>query len=90
MLPNCTEYLIAQQALARMSATAVQIGYRLKAGEIAFILQNSQPIATIVHADFIAKTDSGTVAALLPEPGSLGILGVAATAGLFRRRRATV
>ena len=30
MLPNCIEYLIAQQALARLGATAVQIGYRLK------------------------------------------------------------
>ena len=53
MLPNCTEYLIAQQALARMSATAVQIGYRLKGAEIAHILENSQPSATIVHVDYL-------------------------------------
>ncbi|MEO6777727.1 MAG: AMP-binding protein [Kofleriaceae bacterium] len=53
MLPNCTEYLVAQQALARMSATAVQIGYRLKAAEIAHILENSQPTATIVHVDYL-------------------------------------
>ena len=53
MLPNCTEYLVAQQALARMSATAVQIGYRLKAHEIAHILENSQPSATIAHADYL-------------------------------------
>src|SRR5690606_26695422 len=38
MLPNGNEYLIAQQALARLGATAVQIGYRLKPGEIAYIL----------------------------------------------------
>jgi len=53
MLPNCTEYLVAQQALARMSATAVQIGYRLKGAEIAHILENSQPSATIAHADYL-------------------------------------
>src|SRR6185295_5301914 len=38
MLPNGTEYLVAQQALARLGATAVQIGYRLKPSEIAYIL----------------------------------------------------
>ncbi|MDQ3339725.1 MAG: AMP-binding protein [Myxococcota bacterium] len=54
MLPNCIEYLIAQQALARLGATAVQIGYRSKSAEIAYILENSEPIATIVHADYAA------------------------------------
>ncbi len=53
MLPNGSEYLIAQQALARLGAVAVQIGYRLKAGEIAYILGNSKPAATLVHADFL-------------------------------------
>src|SRR6266481_4108563 len=54
MLPNGIEYLVAQQALARIGGTAVQIGYRLKPAEIAFILDNSQPVVTIVHADYIA------------------------------------
>ena len=54
MLPNGSEYLIAQQALARLGATAVQIGYRLKAGEIAYILSNSEPKVTLVHADYLA------------------------------------
>ncbi|CAN5666894.1 long-chain-fatty-acid--CoA ligase FadD2 [soil metagenome] len=53
MLPNSREYLIAQQALARLGATAVQIGYRLKAAEVAYILENSQPSATIVHASYL-------------------------------------
>ena len=53
MLPNGSEYLIAQQALARLGATAVQIGYRLKAGEIAYILDNAQPSATIVYGDYL-------------------------------------
>lgn len=55
MLPNGSEYLIAQQALARLGATAVQIGYRLKAGEIAYILENSEPTATIVHAEYVGS-----------------------------------
>src|SRR3954468_1739706 len=53
MLPNGIEYLIAQQALARIGGTAVQIGYRSKAPEIAYILQNAEPKATLVHGDFI-------------------------------------
>lgn len=54
MLPNGTEYLIAQQALARIGATAVQIGYRLKAGEVGYILRNAEPVVTVVHADYLA------------------------------------
>jgi fatty-acyl-CoA synthase len=54
MLPNGSEYLIAQQALARLGATAVQIGYRLKPGEIAYILDNSEPTATIVYGQYLA------------------------------------
>ncbi len=53
MLPNGSEYLLAQQTLARIGASAVQIGYRLKAGEVAYILDNSQPAATIVYADYL-------------------------------------
>jgi fatty-acyl-CoA synthase len=53
MLPNGREYLIAQQALAKLGATAVQIGYRLKSAEIAHILSNAEPKATLVHADHL-------------------------------------
>lgn len=53
MLPNGVEYLIAQAALARLGATAVQIGYRSKAQEIAHILENAEPRALVVHARFL-------------------------------------
>lgn len=53
MLPNSSEYLIAQAALARIGATAVQIGYRLKPPEIAYILGNAAPRATIVHGLYL-------------------------------------
>jgi fatty-acyl-CoA synthase len=52
MLPNSVEYLVAQLALARIGCTAVQIGYRLKAAEIGYILQNAEPRATVVHAAY--------------------------------------
>lgn len=54
MMPNCLEYIIAQQALARIGATAVQIGYRLKGPEVAYILDNAEPRAVIVHASHTA------------------------------------
>jgi fatty-acyl-CoA synthase len=65
MLPNGSEYLVAQQALARLGATAVQIGYRLKAGEIAHILSNADPKVTLLHADYLdamnaARAQAGT------------------------------
>jgi fatty-acyl-CoA synthase len=53
MLPNCIEYLIAQHALARIGATAVQIGTRLKPGEVAYILNNARPKVTIVDAQYL-------------------------------------
>ena len=75
MLPNGSEYLIAQQALARLGATAVQIGYRLKAGEIAYILDNSQPTATIVYGDYVgamleARKQANKGGAILVVPGA--------------------
>lgn len=59
MLPNGIEYLIAQQALARIGGTAVQIGYRSKPAEIAYILTNAEPKATLVHASFLAGMREG-------------------------------
>jgi fatty-acyl-CoA synthase len=76
MLPNGSEYLIAQQALARLGATAVQIGYRLKAGEIAYILENSGPTATIVHSEYVgpmleARKTAGKGGAMLVVGGDV-------------------
>jgi fatty-acyl-CoA synthase len=68
MLPNGIEYLVVQQALARISATSVQIGYRLKAGEIAYILQNAEPRATIVHAKFLDTMKEARVVAEAKDP----------------------
>jgi fatty-acyl-CoA synthase len=76
MLPTGSEYQIAQQARARLGATAVQIGYRLKAGEIAYILENSEPTATIVHAEYVgpmleARKTAGKGGAMLVVAGDV-------------------
>jgi fatty-acyl-CoA synthase len=68
MLPNGSEYLIAQQALARLGATAVQIGYRLKPPEIAYILANSEPTASIVYAEYVAAMEDARAQAKLTGP----------------------
>ncbi len=57
MLGNRAEYVMAQQALARIGATAVQIGTRLKPAEVAYILDNAEPRVALVdaeHADLFA------------------------------------
>ncbi|HSN28811.1 MAG TPA: AMP-binding protein, partial [Kofleriaceae bacterium] len=78
-LPNGVEYLIAQQALARIGGLAVQIGYRLKPAEIAYILNNAEPTATLVHAEYLAamreaRAQAGKGGALIAvsATGSLG------------------
>ncbi|HUH02440.1 MAG TPA: AMP-binding protein [Kofleriaceae bacterium] len=63
MMPNCLEYVIAQQALARIGATAVQIGYRLKGPEVAYILDNAEPRAVIVHASHAAAMNQARATA---------------------------
>jgi fatty-acyl-CoA synthase len=57
MLPNCAEYLVILQALPRMGASAVQIGTRLKSGEIEYILGNAQPRAVIYHTSFAGEVE---------------------------------
>jgi fatty-acyl-CoA synthase len=79
MLPNGVEYLIAQQALARLGGLAVQIGYRLKPAEIAYILGNAEPTATLAHAEYLpamrearAQTGKGGALIALGASGDLG------------------
>src|SRR5262245_61348008 len=52
MLRNCNAYLEAQLAVAHLGATIVQVGYRLKAGEVAYILENSQSKAFLYGSEF--------------------------------------
>jgi fatty-acyl-CoA synthase len=50
MMRNCTEYIELQWASTRLGAVAVQIGYRLKAAEVAYILENSEPAILFCRA----------------------------------------
>jgi fatty-acyl-CoA synthase len=71
MLPNCVEYLVVLQALPRLGASAVQIGTRLKAGEIEYILNNAQPRAFIFHASFAGEVEPACQRAGVPAKGAL-------------------
>jgi fatty-acyl-CoA synthase len=76
MLPNGVDYLIAQQAMVRIGAVAVQIGYRLKAGEVAYILENAEPRVILVHAQYQdviaeARTPAGSTAPVLVLDGKV-------------------
>ncbi|HVV88697.1 MAG TPA: AMP-binding protein [Kofleriaceae bacterium] len=64
VLGNNVEYLITQQALARIGGTGVQIGYRSKPAEIAYVLGNAEPSAAVVGAAYLpafteAMTEAG-------------------------------
>src|SRR4051812_30697762 len=50
-LHNCTEYVELNAALAAVGGVSVQIGYRLKAAEVAYMLENSGARALVFHAD---------------------------------------
>ncbi len=78
MLPNCAEYIIAQQALLRLGALAVQVGYRLKGAEIAYILENAEPGAAIVHRDYLPQWNEGRQAVGTPVESSVVVVGAAA------------
>ncbi len=54
MLRNGHRYLLAQWALLRIGAPVVQIGYRLKAAEVAHVLGNAEPALVIHEEDFDA------------------------------------
>jgi hypothetical protein len=49
-------------------------------------VQNSPANGSMLF-DFVAKSDSGSIAALVPEPGSALVLGAVGLLGLVRRKR---
>ncbi len=50
-LHNTHEYLELNAALGALGGVSVQIGYRLKAAEVAYLLENSGARALVFHAD---------------------------------------
>ena len=57
MMHNSVDYVIAQEAVPRFGGSAVQIGYRLKAAEVAHIFTNSEPDAVIIDAQFASTIE---------------------------------
>lgn len=51
MMPNAWAYLLVQLATLRAHAGIVQIGYRLKATEVAHVLGNARPRLLVCHED---------------------------------------
>ncbi|MBK7396286.1 MAG: AMP-binding protein [Myxococcales bacterium] len=51
MMPNARAYLLVQWATLRAHAGIVQIGYRLKATEVAHVLGNARPRLLVCHED---------------------------------------
>ncbi len=49
VLPNGIEHVAVHHAVMRLGAVAVQVGYRLTAAEIAFILADATPSAVVHH-----------------------------------------
>src|SRR5262249_34833414 len=54
LLHNGPEFIEAAAALGYLGAVAVQVGYRLKPREVAFLLADSGARALVVHAAYAA------------------------------------
>ena len=72
LLHNGHEHIEATSAIATLGAVAVQIGYRLKPKEVAWLLGDSGARAILFHADY-----APTVETACAEPGPAPIARVA-------------
>ena len=81
VLPNSIEHVVAQQAIMRAGATAVQIGYRLTAAEIGYILADAMPAAVLYHASHAAEIFGARDHAGVPTTGRLVVVGGDAQVG---------
>jgi fatty-acyl-CoA synthase len=75
MLPNRAEFIVALAALPRIGATAVQVGYRLKGNEIAYILENARPRALLHDAAFTGEVEVARTAAGASAPTHVIVVG---------------
>ena len=75
MLRNCHEYLETQFAISHLGATCVQVGYRLKAPEVGYILENSQSRAVICGAEFAETVAEAARSAPALAPEARIVLG---------------
>ena len=71
MLHNSHHYIELSAAFGHLGAVAVQIGYRSKPAEVAFVLENSGARALVFHADLAATVKEALGA------GKITLLGIA-------------
>ncbi len=77
MMPNSRAYLLSQWATLRAGAGVVQIGYRLKAAEVAHVLSNARPRVVLCHADHEAVVRQAVTLAAAPEAPRVLVLPAA-------------
>ncbi len=71
MMRNCRHYLLAQWAITRIGGVAVQIGYRLKAAEVAHILENAGPVLIVHHPEYAQTLEEAVKLSRTAPPGGL-------------------
>jgi fatty-acyl-CoA synthase len=86
MLPNCAEHMVAQETMPRIGAVGVQIGYRLKAKEIAYILDNANPQIFIYHYAYEGEVRRAMQQGDYLEESQLLVVGAPEGADLFGTR----
>tara|TARA_R110002073_G_scaffold74100_6_gene181196 strand:- start:9626 stop:11299 length:1674 start_codon:yes stop_codon:yes gene_type:complete len=86
MLPNCVEHLVAQETMPRVGALAVQVGYRLKADEIAHILDNADPQILIYHYSYENEVREGIAVGEYLEDSQLLVVGAPEDADVYGTR----
>lgn len=78
-LPNCPEYLYTWFALNKIGAMEVPINVALKGDEVQFIMEHSQAVGIIIHADYVPVLDS--IREKLPELAHVVVVGNAESMG---------
>ena len=58
LMPNCAEYIIAYFACWKLGALAGPVNSLLKAHETAFVMNNSEAKAILVHSEFRERIES--------------------------------
>lgn len=75
MMRNCHEFLESQWAITRLGAMVVQVGYRLKAPEVAYILGHAEPTVFIYEAEYEAVAAAARDQAGYPAAAALVRIG---------------
>ncbi len=58
LMPNCAEYIIAYFACWKLGALAGPVNSLLKEHETAFVMNNSEAKAILVHSEFLERIES--------------------------------